>query len=276
MISTGLPLVIKLPSQTEQIGMKNPVPLTAPPEESNDSSVEDEDEEDDWDTFQSFPASGNETAPAPERSPSISGHNSEDDSDEQRHSASMSPGNKDSSNIEDREFGEAASTSCIADGNNQIEDSPRPEDGSSNHQQSIEVFRGADEELPNVQSDEIEDEHTEPLVVVPNNEDNLTVLDVQPTDSTDSYENPSDEHRVGTSHTLEQGSQPTELSAKDAELSSEHHIEGPNSIDRNISVVSTNDSEETSTEEGSNSGHHERKQPGTNDSENVSTTLAGE
>lgn len=273
MTSTGPPLVIKLPSQTEQIGMKNPVPLEAPPVESNDSSEEEDDEEDDWDTFQSFPASGYETAPPPERSPSISDHNSGEDSDEQRHSASMSPSNKESSNIEDHEFDEAASTSYRADCNNQMEDRQTPKDDSSDHQQSAEVFPGADEELPNIQSDQIEDE---PSVMVPNNKNNQTVLDVQHIDSTDSYDNPSDEDRVGASHTLEQGSQPTELSAEHTEPLSEHHLEETSSIDRNVSVVSTNDSEETSTVEGSNSGHHERKESSTDNSENSNTMLAGE
>ncbi|XP_047954484.1 protein SWEETIE [Salvia hispanica] len=324
MASTGPPLVIKLPSQTPQIVMKNPVPLADPPEESNNSSAEDEDEEDDWDTFQSFPASGNETAPALERSPSISGdetapalerspsitgddsapalerspsiagddtapalerspsisgNNSGENSDDQGHS----PSTKEVSNTEDHEFGEAASTSYIADGNDQIENSQRPQDGSSNHQQSAEVFPGADEVLPNIQSDQLENQHTSPSVKSPNKEDNQTVLDVQCIDSTDSYDNASDEHRLGTSLTLEQGSQPTELSADNDEPSIEHPLEENNNIDQNISVVSTDDSEDASAVEESNSGHHEKtsnlyEQPSSppNDSENGSTMLARE
>ena len=316
--------MIKLPSQTPQIVMKNPVPLADPPEESNNSSAEDEDEEDDWDTFQSFPASGNETAPALERSPSISGdetapalerspsitgddsapalerspsiagddtapalerspsisgNNSGENSDDQGHS----PSTKEVSNTEDHEFGEAASTSYIADGNDQIENSQRPQDGSSNHQQSAEVFPGADEVLPNIQSDQLENQHTSPSVKSPNKEDNQTVLDVQCIDSTDSYDNASDEHRLGTSLTLEQGSQPTELSADNDEPSIEHPLEENNNIDQNISVVSTDDSEDASAVEESNSGHHEKtsnlyEQPSSppNDSENGSTMLARE
>ncbi|KAL1536904.1 protein SWEETIE-like [Salvia divinorum] len=295
MASTGPPLVIKLPSQTPQIIMKNSVPLADPPEESNNSSVEDEDEEDDWDTFQSFPASGNETAPALERSPSISGDDtapaleksasiSGNNCGENSYDQGHSPTTKEGSNTEDHEFGEAASTSYIADGNDQIEDNQRPQDGSSDHQQSAEVSPSADEELLNIQSDEIENQHTEPSVKAPNKEDNQTVLDVQLIDSTDSYNNPSDEHRLGTSHTLEQGSQPTELSADNDEPSSEYPLEENNNIDQNISVDSTNDSEDTSAVEGSNSGNHEKtsnlyeqsSSPPTDDSENGSTMLARE
>ncbi|XP_042026090.1 protein SWEETIE-like [Salvia splendens] len=312
MASTGPPLVIKLPSQTPQIVMKNPVPLADPPEESNNSSVEDEDEEDeedDWDTFQSFPASGNETAPALERSPSISGddtapalerspsisgddtapalerspsisgNNSGENSDDQGHS----PSTKEGSNTEDHEFGEAASTSYIPDGNDQIENSQRPQDGSSDHQQSVVVFPGADEVLPNIQSDQIENQHTSPSVKSPKKEDNQTVLDVQCIDSTDSYENPSNELCLGISLTLEQCSQPTELSADNDEPSIEHPLEENNNIDQNISVVSTDDSEDASAVEESNSGHHEKtsnlyEQPSLapNDSENGSTMLARE
>lgn len=325
MTSTGPPLVIKLPSQTEQIGVKNSLPLE-PPEKSNDSSAE---EEDDWDTFQSFPASGNETVPAPDRSPSISGYNSGEDSDEKGHSASVTPSNEESLNVKDHEFGEAASNSYIVDGNNRPEDCPVPEDDASNHQQSAEALPGADEELLlNIQSDQIGSEHTEPLDMVSNNENSQSVLDVQRTDSTESYddlsdeqrrgtfetcdqgsqptelsgehaepssellectdsresyENLSDEHRIGTSQLYEQGIQPTELPGEHAEPSSEHRLEHANNIDQDISAVSTNDSEETSTIEGANLGHHGRTSDlyeqsslsPTDDSGNDSTTLAG-
>lgn len=220
MTSTGPPLVIKLPSQTEQIGVKNSLPLE-PPEKSNDSSVEEEDEEDDWDTFQSFPASGNETVPAPDRSPSISGYNSGEDGDE-GHSASVTPINEESLNIKDHEFGEAASNSYIVGGNNQTEDFPIPEDDASNHQQSAEALQGADEELLlNIQSDQIGGEHTEPSDMVSNNEGSQPVLYVQRTHSTESYDDLSDQQRTGTSETYDQGSQPTELSGEHAESSSE-------------------------------------------------------
>lgn len=326
MTSTGPPLVIKLPSQTEQIGVKNSLPLE-PPEKSNDSSVEEEDEEDDWDTFQSFPASGNETVPVPDRSPSISGYNSGEDGDEKGHEESL--------NIKDHEFGEAVSNSYIVDGNNQTEDFPIPEDDASNHQQSAEALPGADEELLlNIQSDQIGGEHTEPSDMISNNESSQPVLYVQRTDSTESYDDLSDEQRTGTSETYDQGSQPTELSGEHAEssselpectdsresydnLSDENHIgtsqsyeqggqptelsgehaepssehrlectdspEHANKIDQDISAVSTNDSEVTSTIEGSNLGHHERTSDlyeqsslaPTDDSGNGSTTLAG-
>lgn len=257
MTSTGPPLVIKLPTPTPQIEVKSSLPLAAP-EVSNDSNVEEEEEEeDDWDTFQSFPASGNETAPAPESSPSISGHNIGEEDSAEKGNSSTSPGNNESFNVENHEFGEAASTSFIqADGNNQIEDSHRPEDDSINHQESTELFQGADAELPIIQSDQVEDEHTDPSAdqvkdehtdpsaMVPDNDNIKTDPDDQRTDSTE-YDNQSDEH------ISEEVSKPTESSAEPSN-------EETNNIDPHISVVSTNDSEETSTIGNSNSGQHEK------------------
>lgn len=257
--STGPPLVIKLPTPTPQIEVKSSLPLAAP-QVSNDSNVEEEeedDEEDDWDTFQSFPASGNETAPAPESSPSISGHNSGEEDSAEKGTSSLSPVNNESFNDENHESGEAASTSFIeADGNNQIEDSHRPEDDSINHQESTELSQGADAELPNIQSDQVEDEHTDPSgdqakdkhtdpsAMVPDKDNIETDQDVQRTDSTNS-DNQSDEH------ISEKASNPTESSAEPSN-------EEKNNIDPNISVVSTNDSEETSTADDSNSEQHEK------------------
>jgi len=55
------PLVIKMPSQTEETKRQISPPLAATivSDVSNDDNEEDE-EEDDWDTFQSFPASASE------------------------------------------------------------------------------------------------------------------------------------------------------------------------------------------------------------------------
>ncbi|KAH6784621.1 hypothetical protein C2S52_009580 [Perilla frutescens var. hirtella] len=137
MTSTGPPLVIKLPSQTEPIGVKISLPV-ALPAESNDSSVEEEDEDDDWDTFHG--------------------------EDEKGHSAFMTPSDEENLKIDDHECDEAASMTDTAEVNNQTEDCDRPEDGVSNHQQSTEVSPVADEELlPNIQSDQIWDEHIDPL-----------------------------------------------------------------------------------------------------------------
>lgn len=247
MSSTGPPLVIKLPSQTEQDGEKNSLPLD-PPKESNDSSVE---EEDDWDTFQSFPASGNETAPAPNYPHSISGHSGGEDSDHKGYSASMSPSNEESLNVEDHELGEAASVSHITDGGNQMEECQGPEDGCTNRQQSDEMFSGLadDELLPNIQSDQVVEERTEPFA--------QPLADVQHTDNKEGYGSPSDEHHMGTSHDYEQG-------LPNAEPSREHYLEGTdtpshgNNIEQEIPASSTNDSEVTSVIEDSNLGHHER------------------
>ena len=55
------PMVIKLPTQTEETGPK--IPLPPIPTKQTDHDTE-EDEDDDWDAFQSFPASTNEVIPS--------------------------------------------------------------------------------------------------------------------------------------------------------------------------------------------------------------------
>ncbi|KAI3451757.1 hypothetical protein Pfo_008422 [Paulownia fortunei] len=271
--SSGPPLVIKLPTQTEQNREKNALPLD-PPKESNDSSAE---EEDDWDTFQSFPASGNETAAPPER-PSISDYSSRD-SDYKGYSASLSLSNKESLHVEDHELGEAASAFRIADGGNHMDECHGPGDGCISGQQPDEVVSSLadDELLPNIPSDQVEEEHTEPFAnylkkteMVPSNENNQPLSDVQHIDGTEVYGSPSDEYHTGTSHDYEQGSsdrQPTEISTEYADPSREHYHEGTDIPDRgNIFendkqerlVVSTNDSKVSSIIEDSNLGYHGR------------------
>ncbi|KAL0350327.1 UNVERIFIED_CONTAM: protein SWEETIE, partial [Sesamum radiatum] len=254
--SPGPPLVIKLPSQTEQSGEKNSLPLD-PPEESNNSSSE---EEDDWDTFQSFPASGSETIPAPESR----------DSDYEESSASLSLSNKESLNVEDHELGEAASAFHEADSGNQMEESDNPEDGSNIGKQSDEIVPDlAAEELPNIQSDEVAEEHTEPFAnyfekseMVPSHENDQPLPDVQHISSTA-------EHQTETSHDYEQGlpdPQPMEFSQEHAQPSTEPYDEGTDIPDdgniiekseQETPVVSTNDSEGNSIQDA-NLGLHER------------------
>ncbi|KAL2241386.1 UNVERIFIED_CONTAM: Protein SWEETIE, partial [Sesamum indicum] len=254
--SPGPPLVIKLPTQTEQSGEKNSL-LLDPSEESNNSSSE---EEDDWDTFQSFPASGSETIPAPESR----------DSDHEESSASLSLSNKENLNVEDHEPADAASAFNKADSGNQMEESDNPEDGSNSGKQSDEMVPGlAAEELPNIQSDEVGEEHTEPFAnyfkkteMVPNHENDQPLPDVQHLSSTA-------EHDRETSHDNEQGLpdfQPMEFSMEHAQPSTEPYDEGTdipdngNIIEKNeqeTPVVSTNDSEGNSIQD-SDSGVHER------------------
>ncbi|KAL0332487.1 UNVERIFIED_CONTAM: protein SWEETIE [Sesamum calycinum] len=254
--SPGPPLVIKLPSQTEQSGEKNSLPLD-PPEESNNSNSE---EEDDWDTFQSFPASGSETIPAPESR----------DSDYEESSASLSLSNKESLNVEDHELGEAASAFHEADSGNQMEESDNPEDGSNIGKQSDEIVPDlAAEELPNIQSDEVAEEHTEPFAnyfekseMVPSHENDQPLPDVQHISSTA-------EHQTETSHDYEQGLpdlQPMEFSQEHAQPSTEPYDEGTDIPDdgnivekseQETPVVSTNDSEGNSIQDA-NLGLHER------------------
>ncbi|KAK4416508.1 protein SWEETIE [Sesamum alatum] len=259
-ISSGPPLVIKLPSQTEQSGNKNSLPLD-PPEESNNSSSEEE-EEDDWDTFQSFPASGNETIPAPESG----------DSDHEGSSGSPSLSKKESLNVEEHELGESATSFHKADSDNQMQESHNPEDGSSSGKQSDEMVPGlAAEDLPNIQSDQVGEEHTEPFAddlkkteTAPTHENDQPLPDVQHISSTA-------EHHTETSHDNEQGLpdlQPTELPLEHADESSrEHYDEGTDIPDdgniiekteQEIPVAPMNDSEGNSIIKDSNLGGRER------------------
>ncbi|KAK4393625.1 protein SWEETIE [Sesamum angolense] len=163
----------------------------------------------------SFPASGSETIPAPESR----------ECDYEESSASLSLSNKESLNVEDHELGEAASAFHEADSGNQMEESDNPEDGSNIGKQSDEIVPDlAAEELPNIQSDEVAEEHTEPFAnyfekseMVPSHENDQPLPDVQHISSTA-------EHQTETSHDYEQGLpdlQPMEFSQEHAQPSTE-------------------------------------------------------
>ncbi|PIN01995.1 hypothetical protein CDL12_25491 [Handroanthus impetiginosus] len=279
--SSGPPLVIKLPSQPEQNAVKNTLPLD-PPKESTDSSTEEE-EDDDWDTFQSFPASRNETAPVPEKPSS------------QLDPASPSPSNKGGPITEEHEHDEAASTFHLTEGDNQTEESHGPEDGHSNDQQSNEMVSGVAvaELLQRIQSDQVGKEDTEPFVndpkepeMVPSNENNQPLSDVQHIISTEVHGSPSGEqHLMGTSHDHEQGSpdnQPIEFSAEHPEPSGEQNHKGadiPDCSDKlgndeqEKPALSASDSNVTSIIEDTNLDNRGRTsstvvQSSTDDSEN--------
>ncbi|KAL7101750.1 hypothetical protein ACP275_08G074200 [Erythranthe tilingii] len=238
MSSSGPPLVIKLPSQTDEIREKNTLPLQPlkepndPIEEEDDEEEEEEEEEeDDWDTFQSFPASGNETAPPPD--------NSSCDNNDKEHSSSPSLSNNGSSRIESHELGEAA-----------------------------HLVSGLEEDelFSDTQSDQFVKEHIEPFdnylkqkEMVSNDENNESLSDVQHLHSTEVDDGQSsDANDTGTSHDFEQGLEVYAESPKE-----QHNNEGTDIIDHgNIlednekerPLVSTNDVEVTSISEDSDLG----------------------
>ncbi|KAK6150978.1 hypothetical protein DH2020_015910 [Rehmannia glutinosa] len=256
MPSSGPPLLIKLPTQTDQNAEKHSIPLD-PPKESNDSSGVEEEEEDDWDTFQSFPASGNETAPDPEKPSSISDYNNRN-SEYEGYSASPSLSNKESPSIEDHELTEAVRA-------NQMEECRGPEDSWSSSQQPDELVSGIadDQLLPKIQLDQVEEEQTEPFAnylekteTVPSNE-NIRRSDVVHVDSAEISESPSDEHHTETYHDYEKGSPEIPY----VEPSVEHYHESASIPDSKVilkdeqggPVVSTDNSEVTSiTDDSSN------------------------
>lgn len=261
--SSGPPLVIKLPSQTDQIAEKNSVPLESP-DEPNGSSAE---EEDDWDTFQSFPASGNETAPTPER-PSIlvssSGSN-----DYKGHSYSVSLSNEESLSIEDHELGEAVSEIHVSDSGNQMEECHGPADGGNGGQQTDDIVSGLaeDELFPNTQSNQFGEENIEPFAdylkereMVSNDENNQPLSDVQHIHSTEVHDGRFDNYEQGFPDP-----QPIKAPAEISEPSTEHYHKDTDTLDHG-SILQINEEERpsvspneaTSIIEDSDLEHHGR------------------
>ncbi|KAG8384070.1 hypothetical protein BUALT_Bualt04G0079800 [Buddleja alternifolia] len=203
--SSGPPLVIKLPSQTEQNVEKNlennSPPLDHPKESDGSSSEEDED----WDTFQSFPASVTESAPTPEIPSTISDY-SNGDSGDKGDSASSTLGNKENLAVEDHELEEATSSLHIADSSNQMH---QPNDHQSDEDnQPISNVQHIESETPEVCG------------------------------------GPSDEHRIMVSHDNEHGfpgHQRVELSAEHAQPRREDYREEDIDIPVNGNIVDNNE-----------------------------------
>ncbi|KZV35643.1 HEAT repeat-containing protein 5B [Dorcoceras hygrometricum] len=139
--SSGLPLVIKLPPQKEQ-NETNSSPQLAPPrgspEETDNSTTE---EDDDWDTFQSFPASRHGIVPIEE----TSDHRSESSSGD---STSPSRRNKENLSDEDQYLNEGANVCNIADKGNQMEKHHFNEDGSGGGNESHNFYQLSDKMGP--------------------------------------------------------------------------------------------------------------------------------
>ncbi|KAL6551851.1 hypothetical protein OROGR_008005 [Orobanche gracilis] len=195
--SSGPALVIKLPTQPDQNNREHPSPLGPTKEPDIDSS--EEDEEDDWDTFQFFPASGNETAPSPEISTSISDYTKTSDYEE--HAVSPSPSNMENLSIEDGE-------THAVDGANQMEEWHDPEFSYIGSRQSDEMVLGtADEDLlPNNPPGQVKEEHSQLFASdlkntekVQSNENGRPLLDVPHVNSTEVHDSPSDKHHTENS-----------------------------------------------------------------------------
>ncbi|KAL6520097.1 hypothetical protein OROHE_017240 [Orobanche hederae] len=199
MTSSGLPLVIKLPTQPDQNNKENhPSPLD-PPKEPDINSSEDNDEEDDWDTFQSFPASGNGTAPSPEISTSISDYTKTSDYGE--HAVSPSLSNTENLSIEDGE-------THTVDGANQMEEWHDPEFSYIGSRQSDEMVLGTSDEdlLPDNQPGQVNEEHSQLFASdlkntekVLSNENGRPLSDVPRVNSTEVHDSPSDKHHTENS-----------------------------------------------------------------------------
>ncbi|KAL0378078.1 UNVERIFIED_CONTAM: hypothetical protein Sradi_3113300 [Sesamum radiatum] len=111
-----------------------------------------------------------------------------------------------------------------------MEESNNPEDGSDSGKQFDEMVPDlAAKELPNIQSEEVGEEHTEPFAnyvkkteMVPSHENDQPLPDIQHISSTE-------EHHRETSHDNEQGLpdvQPMEFSLEHAQPSTEPYDEG--------------------------------------------------
>ncbi|XP_073057988.1 protein SWEETIE isoform X1 [Primulina eburnea] len=234
--SSGAPLVIKLPSQTEQNETNSSLQL-APPKDSTEESDSNStvEEDDDWDTFQSFPASRNGTAPAEERGTSCSDNSIGD-------STPPSCGNKENLIAEDQDLDEGA------DKSNQMVEHHVTEEGSSGDNESFNFYQLSDNiepsnsdspELCNIMSDQVQDEF-ETTVTSPSNENNQLLSDAIDTEIKEIRRDPSDRHSTGSSHRNKQGlsePQSTEIAFGHDELSREDvHEDGMDINGRDNSI----------------------------------------
>ncbi|XP_073155187.1 protein SWEETIE isoform X2 [Henckelia pumila] len=218
--SSGPPLVIKLPSQTEQNETNSSLQL-APPKDSTEESDSNSaaEEDDDWDTFQSFPASRTGTAPTEERGATCSDSSIGG-------STSPSCGNKENLIAEDQDLNEGTENS------NQMEEHRVTEDGSSGDDESYNSYQLSDNlepsnsdspELCNIRSDQVQGEF-ETTMTAPSNEKNQLLSDSIDIEVKEICSDPSDGHNAGTSHGNMQGlsePQSTEIATRHDELSGE-------------------------------------------------------
>ncbi|XP_073060584.1 uncharacterized protein [Primulina eburnea] len=241
--SSGPPLVIKLPSPTEQnetsSSLRSAPPKDSPKESDSNSNAE---EDDDWDTFQSFPASRNGTVPTEERATSCSDSSNGD-------STSPSCGNKEILIAEDQDLNEGANVCSVADNSSQMEEHHVTEDGHSGDNESYYLYQLSDKIKPsnsdsldlcnNIRSDQAPDEF-ERTVTAPSNENKRLLSDVIGIETKEIYSDPSDRHNAGTSHCNKQGlsePQSTEIAVANDDLSREdRHEDGMDINGRENSV----------------------------------------
>ncbi|CAI9766931.1 unnamed protein product [Fraxinus pennsylvanica] len=250
------PLVIKLPSQTQENKEKNPSPLAAPKE--SDDITEEEEEDDDWDAFQSFPASKNEAVPTPERDSSVSDYISIE-KDVKGHSTSPSSNKVEELAVEDDDMFEGEIAFHRAnDSSDQIKECSDPGDDSHNAHQSDDFHRDSDTMLsscdekivPSIPVYQAAEKNMDPfphggktIEVVTGGENDRSLSDDQNIEDEEVHSKPSDvyrdEHGLGSFNEL----QPAEFATGDAKPSDDHHLEDADITDHgNSSALSNSDS----------------------------------